>query len=250
MLWNASAIKGYTVQGTDGSLGSISDLLFDELHWGVRWLVVDTGMWLSARNVLLPLSVLGEPDPAHGQVTANLTMREVEKSPVIDIAQPLSRAVEEAIYKGYARTPYWADSLAAVNAVTGDPKPAWLSRSDASTAGHDAADWHLHGMAAIQGFGVEASDGEVGHVEDILFDSSDWTIRYLAVHTGVWWPGEKVLISPLSIERIDWARSILNLNVTLEKVKTSPPYRAGATVDGAYDQSFMTYYGIRWISKK
>ena len=63
MLWNASAIKGSAVEGTDGSLGQSGDLLFDELHWGVCWLMVDTGTWLSKRNVLLPLSVLGNPTP-------------------------------------------------------------------------------------------------------------------------------------------------------------------------------------------
>ena len=69
------------------------------------------------------------------------------------------------------------------------------------------------------------------------------------VHTGAWWPGEKVLISPLSIKRIGWARSILNLDATKQKIKASPACHAGSIVDGAYDESFMTYYGTRWISK-
>ena len=245
MLWNASAIEGYAVEGTDGALGTVSDLMFDERHWGVRWLVVDTGTWLSKRNVLLPLSVLGEPDPVDRRVTANLTMRQVEKSPVIDIAQPFSGEIEAAIYKGYATKPDRERTLVTANAAQGDPSASWLSESNGSVTGQAEADWHLHGIAAIKGFGVEGVDGDIGHVEDFLFDSSDWTIRYIVVHIGVWWPGEKVLISPLSIERIDWARSILNLDATQRKVKASPAYREGGTVDGAYDESFMTYYGIR-----
>ena len=63
MLRNASAIKGYAIAATDGRLGTVSDFLFDDASWLVRWLVVDTGKWLSGRKVLLPTSVLGHLDP-------------------------------------------------------------------------------------------------------------------------------------------------------------------------------------------
>ena len=43
MLWNASAINGYAIEASDGTLGAVSDLLFDDVGWAVRWLVVDTG---------------------------------------------------------------------------------------------------------------------------------------------------------------------------------------------------------------
>ena len=63
MLWNASAINGYAIKASDGQIGTVSDFLFDDASWLVRWLVVDTGNWLSGRKVLLPPSVLGQLDP-------------------------------------------------------------------------------------------------------------------------------------------------------------------------------------------
>ena len=54
MLRNASAIHGYAIVASDGHLGTVSDILFDDASWLVRWLVVDTGKWLSGRKVLLP----------------------------------------------------------------------------------------------------------------------------------------------------------------------------------------------------
>jgi hypothetical protein len=62
MLRNASAINGYTVAANDGPLGTVNDFLFDDSTWLIRWLVVDTGNWLSGRKVLLPPSVLGHLD--------------------------------------------------------------------------------------------------------------------------------------------------------------------------------------------
>ena len=59
MLWHASAINGYAIEDDDGDIDTVSDFLFDDASWQVRWLVVDTGNWLSGRKVLLPPSVLG-----------------------------------------------------------------------------------------------------------------------------------------------------------------------------------------------
>ena len=56
MLWDASAINGYAIEASDGRLGTVSDFLFEDVSWINRWLVVDTGNWLSGREVLLPPS--------------------------------------------------------------------------------------------------------------------------------------------------------------------------------------------------
>ena len=63
-----------------------------------------------------------------------------------------------------------------------------------------------------------------------------------------WWPGERVLISPLSVREIDWADKLIQLDVSRQKVKDSPLYDPSLTVDGAYEEKFLTYYGIRWVA--
>jgi hypothetical protein len=81
MLTNASAIDGYAIAASDGRIGTVHDFLFDDVSWRVRWLVVDTGGWLSSRRVLLPPSVLGHPDRAKREFAVRLTMQEVKDSP-------------------------------------------------------------------------------------------------------------------------------------------------------------------------
>ena len=63
MFWNASAMRGYTIEASDGELGSVSSFLFEDTSWIIRWLVVDTGKWLPGRQVLLPVSALDRPIP-------------------------------------------------------------------------------------------------------------------------------------------------------------------------------------------
>jgi hypothetical protein len=43
MLRGISDLKRFTIAATDGNLGSVSDLYFDDRSWAVRYLVVDAG---------------------------------------------------------------------------------------------------------------------------------------------------------------------------------------------------------------
>jgi hypothetical protein len=64
-------------------------------------------------------------------------------------------------------------------------------------------------------------------------DDADWGIRYIIVDTRDWWRGERVLISPLSVRKIDWANKLIHLDVDRQKVKDSPRYNPSITSDGA-----------------
>jgi hypothetical protein len=76
----------------------------------VRYVVVDTGGWLSERKVLLSPITLRAMDREHKRITAALTKAQVEKSPDIDTEKPVSRQHETAYYGSYGYTPYWAGS--------------------------------------------------------------------------------------------------------------------------------------------
>ena len=66
MLWTASGIEGYAIRASDGVIGTVVDFLFADDSWLVRWLVVDTGHWLSGRKVLLPPTDWATPIRQHG----------------------------------------------------------------------------------------------------------------------------------------------------------------------------------------
>ena len=58
MALKLSELKGYDIAATDGSLGKVSNLFFDDHTWSVRYLVVDTG-WLFGRKVLISPQSIG-----------------------------------------------------------------------------------------------------------------------------------------------------------------------------------------------
>src|SRR5262249_11151974 len=64
MLRTARQLKGASLVATDGDVGSVQDLYFDDTTWTIRYLVVDAGTWLSGRRVLIsPRSVASTTDP-------------------------------------------------------------------------------------------------------------------------------------------------------------------------------------------
>ena len=255
MFWHASAINGYAIAASDGQIGTVSDFLFDDATWRVRWLVVDTGNWLSGRKVLLPPSVLGRLDAGKQECSVKLTMQQIKDSPEIGTDRPVSRQMETSVYDYYGWSPYWGTGFNmggfGFTPSSGEASPyLGVRRRDAEIADaqrhHD--DPHLRSVEDVTGYHIHARDGEIGHVEDLLVEDDDWSIRYLVVDTLNWWPGKKVLVSSRSAGEIDWIDKLVNLDVDRQRVKDSPEYDATTTLDRAYDERVLTYYGIVWAA--
>jgi hypothetical protein len=251
MLWNASAINGYAIAASDGEIGTVSDFLFDDSSWLVRWLVVDTGNWLSGRKVLLPTPVLGHLDHAGQKFEVRLTMQQVKDSPQIDTDRPVSRQMETSVYDYYGWSPYWGTGfyMGGYGYMPGGPiaspplGPGVRREAEISDARRRDDDLHLRSIEAVTGYHIHATDGEIGHVEDFLVEDADWSIHYFVVDTKNWWPGQRVLVSPRSAHDIDWSDRLVNLDVDRQRVKDSPAYDAHTLVDRAYEKDFHRHYG-------
>lgn len=250
MLRNSSEVIGYTIGANDGQLGKVTDFLFDDDTWLVRWLVVDIGSWLSDRKVLLPPSVLGHLGAIGNQFSVRLSRQQVKDSPGVDTDLPVSRQMEANTYGYYGWIPYWSSGLYMGGYSWGaggmSPVPYGGSLRRAEEIAVDRhEDLHLRSIDAVTGYHIHASDGEIGHVADVLVEDADWSIHYLVVDTKLSSPGKQVLISPRSVKNIDWPNRLMNLTVARQRVKDSPPYDASTVVDRAYENHFNNYYGDR-----
>src|SRR5476651_2077525 len=104
MLYTASRLTGATIAASDGEIGSLDDLLFDDADWTVRWVVVDTGGWLAGRKVLLPPSCIGNPEDDGRRLPVSLTRQQVEDGPPSENEEALlSRRYEEKIGRASCR---------------------------------------------------------------------------------------------------------------------------------------------------
>lgn len=72
----------------------MDEILFDDAQWTVRYLVVDTGGWLTGRKILIPPVALGALDWDRHLLNVNLTRDQVEQSPAAEMDKPVSRQWE------------------------------------------------------------------------------------------------------------------------------------------------------------
>jgi hypothetical protein len=257
MLIVGSALKGYAIEASDGGIGTVETLLFDDKTWKIRWLVIDTGRCLTGRKVLVHPSAIGLPNHERQQLPVNLTKAQVEASPDIEQDQPVTMQMQNQLYDYYGWDPYWGPDndgggLPGIG-TSGLGKPffghATTMEADTLQRGFDDGDPHLRSMTSVRGYYIHATDGAIGHVEEFLVDDATWAIRYLIVDTRNWWPGAHVLISPYAVQSIDWSEHQIRLDVSRNTVKASPPWDPLDIVEQGYERRLHEHYdwpGYGW----
>ena len=101
----------------------------------------------------------------------------------------------------------------------------------------------LRSLKDLQGYGVKATNGDLGSVADFLMDDQDWVCRYLVVHTGGYFNERDVLISPMFFRQIEWAARLFHLALTQEKIKDSPDTNTDLPVSRQHERDYYHYYG-------
>lgn len=228
MALKLSELKGYDIAATDGSLGKVCDLFFDDQTWSVRYLVVDTG-WLFGRKVLISPQAVGGVNVGGDSLAVKMTRQQVEGAPGVGTDRPVSRQEELALHGHYGWQPYWEMYPAGVLGAPAISLSEDVLRShDASSSGvrevlDDRGDPNLRSAIEAEGYNIQATDGQIGHVEDFVFDEVNWETHYMAVDTRNWLPGgRKVLISLSSVSGINWSARTVAVKLTKEQVRESP----------------------------
>jgi sporulation protein YlmC with PRC-barrel domain len=98
-------------------------------------------------------------------------------------------------------------------------------------------------MTTLSGCKISAKDGTVGKVKDFLFDEENWTVRWLVADTGRWLPGRKVLISPLSLKKVDWTTQTFDVRMTQKEIENAPALDEDAPVSREYERRWYDAYG-------
>jgi hypothetical protein len=117
--------------------------------------------------------------------------------------------------------------------------------------GGKAWDSHLRSTHDVSGHQIQATDGEIGHVENFIIDDETWAIRYLLVDTRNWWPGKKVLVATPWIERVSWEQSKVFVGLSRETIKQSPEYTEGSLITRDYEAALHQHYNRQgyWVDE-
>jgi hypothetical protein len=243
MLRSLKSLERYKLSASDGEIGSVADFFFDDHRWAVRYLVAETASFFEDRKVLISPIFFRQADWAEKRFHLAMTREKIKNSPSIDSDEPVSRQHERDYYGYYGYPYYWGYAgLWGVGAYPSLLAPGSLNAIlDQHSDG--AADPHLRSVNAVHGYRLQASDGEIGRVEDFFVDDETWQVRYLAVNAGSRLSGKKVLIAPEWANRISWGEKQVHFDLTRQQIETSPVWNGTDLIDARYEARLHGHYG-------
>jgi hypothetical protein len=101
----------------------------------------------------------------------------------------------------------------------------------------------LRSISDMRGFTIRAADGELGSIDDFLFDDEQRAIRYLVANTGGWLFGRLVLVSPIAFRSVDWDGQRFEVELTRQQVEDSPAILQDEPVSRWKEEEYFRYYG-------
>ncbi|MGN7876772.1 hypothetical protein ACTJKJ_24725 [Roseateles sp. 22389] len=89
-------------------MGSVVDLVYDDVTWMLRYLLVDTSAWWQGGpHVLISPHWLAEVDIAAKKIHLTVQREAVRASPRFQDIGTIDRDYETALHRGYGQRPYW-----------------------------------------------------------------------------------------------------------------------------------------------
>lgn len=242
MFHKAKELTGYKLGAKDGEIGRVKDFYFEDTNWTIRYLVADTGTWLTGRLVLISPFALATIDAESRLFNVKLTREQIERSPSIETQKPVSRQYEAEYARHYGWPMYWYGP--ALWGPTPYPiyEPAPQEARNQPALAQQRGDPHLRSFSEVENNTLHAIDGDLGHVDDFLISDEDWAIRYLLVKTGTWWSGKKVLIPTQWIREINWEQSRVYVEVTRQAIKAAPEYSEELRLARDFEARLFKHY--------
>ena len=219
MLNKVKTLKGYSldaVDALDSKIGKCKDFFFDDRFWTIRYLVAETGTWLTGRQVRISHCALEGIFKEEQTIDVALTKNQIEDCSYLVTKKTVTCQFEDSFF-----TP---------------AQKVW--------------NMHLYSTHAVNGNYIHATDGEIGHVDDFIIDDETWEIRYLIVNTSNWWVGKKVLISPQWGDRVSWDDKTVFINLSREAIKQSPEYTDKSLLTRNYEIGLHGHYNRKgyWVN--
>jgi uncharacterized protein YrrD len=260
LLFTESQLKKCHIAATDGEIGALAEVYFDDQDWLVRYLVVDTGGWLTGRRVLIAPAMADQPDWERKLLPVRMTREKIEKSPPTDFDRPIDETHQEelALYYGwpgywglgmptavpYAYLPMGAPSAVAMTAseAAAEAEGANAQAEEVRTAKELTRNTRLRSSRAVRGYGISTKLEAFGHVVDFVYDVASWHVRYFVIDPRNWWPGKHVLIPPTLVKTVDWVDERLHVRVTREQIAGAPRFEEGRPLTPQDEINIYEYY--------
>ncbi len=232
MMYLTSKLLKYNIDATDGEMGKIHDLYFDDKKWAIRYAVVDTRKWLPSGNVLLSPTAFVNMNEQEERVEVEYDKDTVRNSPSVPAEVSISKDLETSLTGYYGWSRYWLGGM------------LWGAQDHPISHIHDdiVAEDNLRDQLQINEYKdehdlrsvnetiknrVHANNGRIGEVVDMVFDDEYWKVRFLVVDMDEFPARDKFfLINPDTIQSVEWFEGDIYVDTDLEVLKGQKSYNS------------------------
>ncbi len=95
----------------------------------------------------------------------------------------------------------------------------------------------------LRSYGLRAVDGQIGNIEDFLFDDSAWSVRYIVADTRKSLLRRKVLISTFAFSHVSTGERRIYVDLNKEQVRNAPDVDTDPPISRQQEIEFHNYYG-------
>lgn len=229
MLYLTSTLKSYNIHATDGEMGKVKDIYFDDHSWAIRYAQIDTNKWLPTRNVYVSPSSFKGVNVEDELVEVNHTKETIKNSPTIPADSEISTANEESLTEYYGWNRYWrgqnlwgAVDRPFVPKIPDQDEENAKKRTEMEM--NENRNYVLLNESDTLGMKVHGHDGKMGEVTDLVFDDEYWKIQYLAIKF-VKLPAERYyLIDTKHITSVEWTEKDLYVDLKADYLEALTSY--------------------------
>jgi hypothetical protein len=100
-LRDMTALQGYHIRATDGTIGHVENFLLDDARWDIRYLIVDTRDWWPGAHVLIAPYAVKDIDWSDQEVRLNVRRDQVKASPKWDPGEIVEPVYERQLHNYY-----------------------------------------------------------------------------------------------------------------------------------------------------
>jgi sporulation protein YlmC with PRC-barrel domain len=232
MKLNLNDKLDYTVVTKDNLSGKLTDLLFDDQEWKIRYLDVQFGGTLLENRKLIPVERIAQNDWKKEEITLDFNADKLQNMPLIEQKKTVSREMEIKILKHLKTEEYWGRRfIPSVASTRWSPDTLFVPRQNKNNrvpnkvVKEDDINTNLRSFNEIIGYEVFAKNGKVGLVTDLLIESKSWEIISIVIKaiTGV---GEKqeVIVASNWIEEVSFVEKRISLTLKNNEVLNAPEF--------------------------
>jgi uncharacterized protein YrrD len=247
MLLSFRDLRRFEVRATDAEAGAVTDVLFDDRDWTIRYFVVDSGGLLKSHPVLIGPELVERVVSEERLLALAVDREHIAESPPVQSHPPVSRRREDAMRAYFGLAPLHFPHGVPVD-VWGQPTdedPTDVVERELHELEEQHADPHLRSSRAWLGYGVEGDGAHLGVVDDLLFGHGDgWRFDYLVVDTGRWLAGKRRLVATDWIGAVSHDARFVRVNLSRERMAQAPDFETAEDVDHGAERWLFRHYGF------